>query len=148
MKLDGQCAFNHSGILCGGLTCPGYFTVSAIYLLLLIPFALAGVGLHGVNIAEVQPHCFCGNYNGLTFHAMIIGSRHSTQLDKLKPLLDAYQGPHKEKFRYWTGLMLLLRIVLSIVFASNTLGDPRVNLLAITVALFGLFVSFWNAGRV
>ena len=67
---------------------------------------------------------------------------------KLKPLLDAYQGPYKDKFRYWTGLMLLLRIALFIVFASNTLGDPRVNLLAITVALFGLLVCFWNAGRV
>ena len=44
--------------------------------------------------------------------------------------------------------MLLLRIVLFIVFASNTLGDPQVNLLAITVALFGLFVCFWNAGQV
>ena len=67
---------------------------------------------------------------------------------KLKPLLDAYQGPYKDRFRYWTGMMLVIRIALFIVFTSNSLGDPRVNLLAITVALFTIIVCFWNAGRV
>jgi len=67
---------------------------------------------------------------------------------KLKPLLDAYQGPYKDRFRYWTGMMLVIRIVLFIVFASNTVGDPQVNLLAIVVALFAIIVCFWNAGRV
>ena len=67
---------------------------------------------------------------------------------KLKPILDAYQGPYKDRFRYWTGMMLVVRIVLFIVFASNTLGDPRVNLLAITVVLFTIIVCFWNSGQV
>jgi len=67
---------------------------------------------------------------------------------KLKPLLDAYQGPYKDRFRYWTGMMLVIRIALFIAFASNTLGDPRVNLLAITVALFAIIVGSWNSGRV
>ena len=68
-------------------------------------------------------------------------------VNKLKPLLDAYQGPYKDNFRYWTGMMLVVRIILFTVFASNTLGDPRVDLLAITVALFGIFVCFCTAGR-
>ena len=68
-------------------------------------------------------------------------------VNKLKPLLDAYQGPYKDNFRYWTGMMLVVRIILFAVFASNTLGDPRVDLLAITVALFGIFVCFCTAGR-
>ena len=57
---------------------------------------------------------------------------------KVKPFLDAYHAPHTDKHRYWTGLMLLLRFVLYLIFAVNTLGDPCVNLLAIassTVAI-------------
>ena len=45
-------------------------------------------------------------------------------------------------------MMLVVRITLFTVFASNTLGDPRVDLLAINVALFGIIVCFWNTGRV
>ena len=43
---------------------------------------------------------------------------------KIKPLLDAYQGPYRDKFRYWTGLLLLVRIVLFAIFGGNALGDP------------------------
>jgi len=29
-------------------------------------------------------------------------------VNKIKPLLDTYQGPYRDKFRYWTGLLLSL----------------------------------------
>ena len=32
-------------------------------------------------------------------------------VNKLKPFLDTYQGPYSSKFRYWTGLFLVLRLV-------------------------------------
>ena len=32
-------------------------------------------------------------------------------INKFKPLLDAYQGPYKVRFYYWTGLQLLIRAV-------------------------------------
>ena len=67
---------------------------------------------------------------------------------KLKPLFDAYQGPYTEKFGFWTGLMLVTRIVLFIVFATNTSGDPGVNLVAILTVVLGLFFFLWNVGRV
>ena len=67
---------------------------------------------------------------------------------KLKPFFDAYQGPYTEKFGYWTGLMLVTRVVLFIVFATNTSGDPGVNLIAILTVVFGLIFFLWNAGRV
>ena len=38
--------------------------------------------------------------------------------------LDAYQGPYGDKFRFWTGLMLVLRVVLFTIFASNYENDP------------------------
>ena len=43
---------------------------------------------------------------------------------KFKPLLDAYQGPYKIKFYYWTGLQLMLRTVL---FGLSSL-DSNINL--------------------
>ena len=50
----------------------------------------------------------------------------------VKPFLDAYHAPYTDKHRYWTGLMLILRFVLFLISAVNALGDPSVNLLAIT----------------
>ena len=45
------------------------------------------------------------------------------------PLLDSYQGPYKNNTRYWTGLMLVVRTILFTVYAINSLGDPKINLL-------------------
>ena len=42
---------------------------------------------------------------------------------KFKPLLDAYQGPYKIKFYYWTGLQLMLR---TIFFSLSSL-DGKIN---------------------
>ena len=50
---------------------------------------------------------------------------------RVLPFLDAYHAPYTDKHRYWTGLMLLVRCALFLLFAYNTLGDPSVNLLAI-----------------
>ena len=59
---------------------------------------------------------------------------------KLKPLFDAYTGPYKDKHHYWTGLFLLVRIVLFLIFSMNTRGSTNINLLAIIVTLFSLLV--------
>ena len=67
---------------------------------------------------------------------------------KFKPLLDSYQGPYKIKFRYWTGLMLFVRIVLFIFFALNVLGDPKANLLAIIVTTTAILAIWLKVSRV
>ena len=67
---------------------------------------------------------------------------------KLKPLLDAYHGPYKDRFRHWTGVMLLLRTILFAVFAGNVFGKPEINLFVVDFGIFLLFVYLWNAGRV
>ena len=46
---------------------------------------------------------------------------------KLNPLLDAYQGPYKDNFRFWTGLMLVVCSILLVGFGLNILGDPDIN---------------------
>ena len=67
---------------------------------------------------------------------------------KLKPLLDAYQGPYKDRFRHWTGVMLLLRTILFTVFAGNVLGKPEINIFTVDLVIFLLLIYLWNTGRV
>ena len=67
-------------------------------------------------------------------------------VNKFKPLLDAYQGPYKDKFYYWTGLQLLLR---AMFFGLSSL-DRNINLiisimlLAILGGVFGVIQPFKN----
>ena len=49
---------------------------------------------------------------------------------KLKPLFDAYTGPYKDRYRFWTGFLLIVRTILFLIF---TLGNPGLNLAAISV---------------
>ena len=67
---------------------------------------------------------------------------------KLNPLLDAYQGPYKDKFRFWTGLMLVVRIILLMGFGLNILGDPDIDNLLIIVVLTCLIVGTGISGIV
>ena len=50
---------------------------------------------------------------------------------KLCHFFEPYHAPYSIKHRYWTGLLLLARVSLYLVFALNVSGDPSVNLLAI-----------------
>ena len=39
---------------------------------------------------------------------------------KLKPLIDAYTGPYKDRYRFWTGLGLIVRILLTVLFSFTS----------------------------
>ena len=41
-------------------------------------------------------------------------------LNKIKPFMDAYHAPYRKHTRYWTGLLLLTRLGLFLIFAINT----------------------------
>ena len=64
--------------------------------------------------------------------------RVSSLYNKFKPLFDAYMGPYKDRYRYWTGMLLLARVVLIVLFSSiantNTVAGPQLNLLLLTVS--------------
>ena len=62
--------------------------------------------------------------------------------------MDSYHAPYKAKYRYWPGLLLVLRFVLLLVFAFNPQQDPSVNLLAIIVGTGILVVWAWVSGGV
>ena len=60
---------------------------------------------------------------------------------KLKPLLDAYTGPYKDKYHFWTGLLLLVRICLFISFAINIIGTPSLNFSLIIIVSTLLMIA-------
>ena len=43
---------------------------------------------------------------------------------RLKPMFDAYTGPFNANARFWTGLLLIVRILILIASTINTGGDP------------------------
>ena len=57
---------------------------------------------------------------------------------KLKPLLDAYGGPYRDRHRYWTGITLLVRLLSTVVFSftSGKLLFFNSIIIAITVQAF------------
>ena len=72
----------------------------------------------------------------LPFNAILIFSRKLTYfkfINRLKPLLDAYHGPYKDKVPYWVGLQLIIRkIVLGL-----SVFNRDVNFLSASI-LFGV----------
>ena len=46
---------------------------------------------------------------------------------RLKPFLDSYTGPYKDKYRFWTGLLLIVRLIVTAVFAYTTGSFSQVN---------------------
>ena len=63
-------------------------------------------------------------------------------VNKFKPVLDAYQGPYKDKFYYWTGLQLTIRAVL---FGISSL-DRKTNI-AISIIIFGMILGLHGMVR-
>ena len=61
-------------------------------------------------------------------------------INYFKPLLDAYQGPYKIKFYYWTGLQLLLR---AIIFGLSAL-DKSLNVMS-SILLLGALI--WSSEK-
>ena len=57
---------------------------------------------------------------------------HRQGLRWLKPFLDAYYGPFKDKHHYWVGVLLVIRGVLFVFFASFFAIENNVNLLLIS----------------
>ena len=67
---------------------------------------------------------------------------------KLKAILSTYHAPYKPKHRYWTGLLLLIRCTLFVIFAFNINGDDSINILVTCSTAFGIFIWFPLSGMV
>ena len=72
----------------------------------------------------------------LPFNAILLFSRKLTYfkfINRLKPFLDAYHGPYKDKVPYWVGLQLVIRKIVLVLSGFN----EDVNFLSVTI-LFGV----------
>ena len=59
---------------------------------------------------------------------------------KVNAFLEVYLIPYAPKQRYWTGLLLLVRVILYLVTAFNPSGDPRLTLLSTAFIMSALFL--------
>ena len=67
---------------------------------------------------------------------------------RLCHFIEPYHAPYIFKYRYWTGLLLLVRVALYLTIALNLSGDPGVNLLAIVVVTSCLIFLKGFFGRI
>ena len=49
---------------------------------------------------------------------------------KLQHFIEPHYAPYTSKFRYWTGLLLLVRVLLILVFSLNFAGNPKQDLVS------------------
>ena len=62
---------------------------------------------------------------------------------KFKPLLDAYGRPYKDKYRFWIGLTLMVRLTLTVAFSFTSGGLAVVNACIIISCVVGI-LTFWS----
>ena len=66
-------------------------------------------------------------------------------VQKLDHFIEVYHVPYRPEHRYWTGLLLLARVVLYLVFAF---GNPSLNLLVIIAIICGLLFLKGHFGKI
>ena len=59
---------------------------------------------------------------------------------KLNSFIDTHHVPYQAKYRYWTGLLLLARIIIYLVTAIDISGDPGIRLLTVGLTISCLLV--------
>ena len=62
-----------------------------------------------------------------------------TRNTKLNAFIAVYHVPYNSKYRYWTGLLLLVRVILYITASVTVSANPEVSLLA-TIILVGCLI--------
>ena len=62
--------------------------------------------------------------------------RYLTWVNKLKPFLDCYQACFKDKYRYWIGVLLVVRIGLYIVFTLIQNSNTKLGVIITVVMLY------------
>ena len=59
----------------------------------------------------------------------------------MKPFFDAYGGPYKDKCRFWTGFLLLVRVVLALVVSLDT--EATISLDVLSSLLFVIMSMYF-----
>ena len=69
------------------------------------------------------------------------GKKHWRWFNRVKPLLDSYYAPYKNHTRYWTGLLLLVRCTLYVLFSISS-TSKNLAAIVLTFAVIGFLVGF------
>ena len=96
----------------------------------------ANVPLFGVRFTILFIACLILFLILVPFNVILLFTRTLSRfkcINRFKPILDAYQGPYKDRYYYWTGLQLVVRAAL---FAISSLD--RNNNLTICAIIFGI----------
>ena len=69
-------------------------------------------------------------------------------LTNMKPFFDAYGGPYKDRCRFWTGFLLLVRVILALVVSldieANESLDVLTSLLIVIVFMYLLLKGIYR----
>ena len=63
-----------------------------------------------------------------------------TKNQKLCHFMEPYHAPYTFGQRYWTGLLLFVRVILYVISAVNLTGDPQVSLISTVILVGGLLL--------
>ena len=67
---------------------------------------------------------------------------------RLKPFIDAYCGSYKDKCRFWTGLLLIVRLILTGVFSYTSSTGSQLNNTVINITVLLLVFLAWIKGGI
>ena len=70
-----------------------------------------------------------------------------TNYPRLNAFISTYHAPYNDKHRYWTGLLMLVRVVLHIVSAMCLSSDPLIPLSVTAILIGGPFFLKGVIGR-
>ena len=102
----------------------------------------ANVPLFGIGFTILFTACILIFLLLIPFNTLLIFTRTLSRfrtVNYFKPILDAYQGPYKTKFYYWTGLQLLMRAV----FFGLSALDRSTNVI-VSVILLGVMIWLYE----
>ena len=57
---------------------------------------------------------------------------------KFKPLLNAYGGPYKDTYQFWTGVTLMVRLTVTVTFSFTLGGLAVINAYIMTTVVVGI----------
>jgi hypothetical protein len=63
-----------------------------------------------------------------------------TNNQKLNSFIQTYQAPFNDRHRYWTGLLLLLRLLLTLILSFTASRDPNSSIIAMILSLGIVFL--------
>ena len=105
----------------------------------------ANVPLFGVRFTILFIVCLILFLILVPFNVILLFTRTLSRfrfINKFKPLLDAHQGPYKDKFYYWTGMQFVIR---SMLFGVSSLDRNR-NI-AISIMVFSAIIGLYGTVR-